>query len=84
MHIHAFQVSPLDLRSHFLHTVNKDHKAISVGARVHLEHPKAEIPTKPVQTQCIVYLLSVCFQKHRDWFIKLIVNAELRLTLIAS
>lgn len=81
MHIHAFQVSPLDLRSHFLHIVNKDHKAISVGARVHLEDQKAEIPTKPVQTQCTIYL---CFQKHRVWLIKLIVSAELRLILIAS
>lgn len=41
-HIHAFQMSPLDLRSHFLHTVNKDHKAISVGARVHIEDLKAK------------------------------------------
>lgn len=41
-HIHAFQMSPLDLRSHFLHIVNKDHKAISVGARVHIEDLKAK------------------------------------------
>lgn len=42
VHIHAFQMSPLDLRSHFLHIVNKDHKAISVGARVHVEDLKAK------------------------------------------
>lgn len=35
-------MSPLDLRSHFLHIINKDHKAISVGARVHIEDLKAK------------------------------------------